>query len=364
MVKVSVVIPIYNMQDYLQECLDSVCVQSLRDIEILCINDGSNDSSMAILRKNAEKDTRIRILDQGQNQGVSAARNRGIRNALGQYVCFIDPDDLYPDQDVLETMYTEAENNRVNICGGSFSDFQGAKVNTEFHDDLAGYVFKQSRLMTYKEYQFDFGYHRFLYNREFLIKNQLFFPPYQRFQDPPFFVKAMITAGKFYALSKVTYQYRVGHQKMPIDWPAEKFYDMLHGHLDNLLISKKYKLAKLHALTVRRVESDYVCFPSVHKMISGDWKVIQLFSAMNEAVDMNLIKEADHTYHSDFYLLKEFREMIEDYGRVRNQLEEMSQKYQEQFDIRSAMERSVSFRTGRVMTYFPRKIRNFFKKRS
>lgn len=177
-------------------------------------------------------------------------------------------------------------------------------------------------------------------------------------------MKAMITAGKFYALSKVTYQYRVGHQKMPIDWPAEKFYDMLHGHLDNLLISKKYKLAKLHALTVRRVESDYVCFPSVRKMISGDWKVIQLFSAMNEAVDLNLIKEADKTYHSDFYLLKEFREMIEDYGRVRNQLEEMSQKYQEQFDIRSAMERSVSFRTGRVMTYFPRKIRDFFKRRS
>ena len=218
--------------------------------------------------------------------------------------------------------------------------------------------------MTYKEYQFDFGYHRFLYNREFLIKNQLFFPPYKRFQDPPFFVKAMITAGKFYALSKVTYRYRVGHQKMPIDWPAEKFYDMLHGHLDNLLISKKYNLAKLHALTVRRVESDYVCFPSVRKMISGDWKVIQLFSAMNEAVDLNLIKEADKTYHSDFYLLKEFREMIEDYGRVRNQLEEMSQKYQEQFDIRSAMERSVSFRTGRVMTYFPRKIRDFFKRRS
>lgn len=64
MVKISVVIPIYNMQDYLQECLDSVCAQSLRDIEILCINDGSNDSSMAILRKNAEKDSRIRILDQ------------------------------------------------------------------------------------------------------------------------------------------------------------------------------------------------------------------------------------------------------------------------------------------------------------
>lgn len=85
---------------------------------------------------------------------------------------------------------------------------------------------------------------------------------------------------------------------------------------------------------------------------------------MNEAVDLNLIKEADKTYHSDFYLLKEFREMIEDYGRVRNQLEEMSQKYQEQFDIRSAMERSVSFRTGRVMTYFPRKIRDFFKRRS
>lgn len=196
MVKISVVIPIYNMQDYLQECLDSVCAQSLRNIEILCINDGSNDSSMAILRKNAEKDSRIRILDQGQNQGVSAARNRGIRNASGQYVCFIDPDDLYPDQDVLETMYTEAENNSVNICGGCFSDFQGTKVNTEFHDDLAGYVFKQSRLMTYKEYQFDFGYHRFLYNREFLIKNQLFFPPYIKIPGSAFLCESHDNGGE------------------------------------------------------------------------------------------------------------------------------------------------------------------------
>lgn len=146
---------------------------------------------------------------------------------------------------------------------------------------------------------------------------------------------------------------------------------MLHGHLDNLLISKKYKLAKLHALTVRRVESDYVCFPSVRKMISGDWKVIQLFSAMNEAVDLNLIKEADTAYQGNFYLLKEFREMVGDYDRLQEQnndmvhrYDDMFQRYQIEFNIRSSMEQSISFKTGRIMTYIPRKIRDFFKRNS
>ncbi len=103
-VKVTVIIPVYNMEQYLAECLDSVITQSLRDIEIICINDGSKDNSITILRAYESRDNRIKIIDQ-ENKGVATARNIGIKAASGKYVIFMDSDDLHP-ADVLESLYT------------------------------------------------------------------------------------------------------------------------------------------------------------------------------------------------------------------------------------------------------------------
>ena len=93
MTKVSVVIPIYNAEKYLKECLDSVAGQSLREIEIICVNDGSSDGSAVILQEYAKSDERVRIFEQ-KNQGASSARNHGIRNACGEYLYFMDSDDI------------------------------------------------------------------------------------------------------------------------------------------------------------------------------------------------------------------------------------------------------------------------------
>lgn len=90
--KISLIVPVYNTQDYLPECLDSLIHQTWRDIEILCVNDGSPDDSAAILREYAARDERIRVIDR-ENGGLSAARNTGMRAASGEYVCFVDSDD-------------------------------------------------------------------------------------------------------------------------------------------------------------------------------------------------------------------------------------------------------------------------------
>ena len=95
MVKVSVIVPVYNMEKYIRQCMDSILGQTLTDIEVLCINDGSVDSSLAILRQYQQEDGRVTIVDQ-KNQGVAKSRNTGIRQAKGKYVCFMDPDDWYP----------------------------------------------------------------------------------------------------------------------------------------------------------------------------------------------------------------------------------------------------------------------------
>lgn len=93
MPKISVIIPVYNVEAYLSECLDSVINQTFKDIEIICVNDGSTDNSLDILRTYAEKDPRIKVINQ-TNQGLSVARNTGIKKACGEYISFIDSDDF------------------------------------------------------------------------------------------------------------------------------------------------------------------------------------------------------------------------------------------------------------------------------
>ena len=90
--KVSIVVPVYNTEKYLEKCLKSLISQTLKDIEIICVNDGSTDKSSEILQKFADSDTRIKIITQSnQKQGV--ARNRGMEVALGEYIGFVDSDD-------------------------------------------------------------------------------------------------------------------------------------------------------------------------------------------------------------------------------------------------------------------------------
>ncbi len=103
MIKVSVVIPIYNVEKYIEECLCSVLKQSLQEIEIVCVNDGSKDGSMSVVKHYACKDSRIVIVNK-ENGGLSSARNVGIDKAQGEYVYFLDSDD-YIKQDALETLY-------------------------------------------------------------------------------------------------------------------------------------------------------------------------------------------------------------------------------------------------------------------
>lgn len=95
--KVSIIVPVYNVENYLRKCLDSLINQTLKNIEIICINDGSTDNSLSILEEYASKDERIIVINQ-ENAGVSSARNRGLEIATGEYIAFVDADDsVTPD---------------------------------------------------------------------------------------------------------------------------------------------------------------------------------------------------------------------------------------------------------------------------
>ena len=114
MIKVSIIVPIYNVEKYIDNCLSSLVNQSLKDIEIIAIDDGSTDDSGKILDKYAKKYSNIIAIHQ-PNQGISAARNRGLDIAKGEYIGFIDSDD-YTDITMFEKMYSYANNNNLDIA--------------------------------------------------------------------------------------------------------------------------------------------------------------------------------------------------------------------------------------------------------
>ena len=115
--KVSVVIPVYNAVPYLRECLDSIVNQTLKEIEIICVNDGSTDNSLEILNEYAAKDNRFKVIDQ-KNAGTAPSRNKGIDTAMGDYLICLDADDFFEDN-MLEYLYytAKAEQSDAVICG-------------------------------------------------------------------------------------------------------------------------------------------------------------------------------------------------------------------------------------------------------
>lgn len=258
-IKVSVIVPVYNSETYLKQCLDSIVTQTLKDIEIICINDGSTDDSGKILKEYAAKHNSLTILNQ-KNQGAGIARNKGIRAAKGKYVIFMDSDDYYPSSDVLEVLYDVAEKNRAFVVGSEFSIvFPDGSVDEaeKFKNDQFeyGYYFEREGLIHFCDYQFDYGFHRFLFLRDFLICNDICFPNLSRFQDPPFLVDALSTAENIYAVKKIGYRYRLKAEG--VNWNVQKTRDLVSGILYIHDIAQKNGYDRLESLMQRRMAAEY-----------------------------------------------------------------------------------------------------------
>jgi len=121
MAKVSIIIPTYNVEQYLRQCMDSVTGQTLQDIEIICINDGSTDGSLAILREYAERDSRIVMVDK-ENEGYGIGMNIGLDRAMGEYVGIVEPDDFVPEE-MFEELYNKAKEYDLDVIKADFYRF-------------------------------------------------------------------------------------------------------------------------------------------------------------------------------------------------------------------------------------------------
>ncbi len=133
--KISVVIPVYNIENYLRECLDSIVNQSLDDIEIICVNDGSTDNSLDILKEYESADSRLKVITQ-ENRGAGSARNTALMSVNGEYVYFMDGDDIL-ELDALEKLYELAIESGVDFVMFKISNFNedtGEKIDDEYYN--------------------------------------------------------------------------------------------------------------------------------------------------------------------------------------------------------------------------------------
>ena len=273
---VSVIIPIYNVERYLRQCLDSVITQTLKNIEIICINDGSPDNSQGIIIEYKQKDSRIIVISR-ENRGVAVSRNEGINIASGEFVIFMDPDDYYPSEKSLKDLYIRARENNALICGGSLAVLNGDGTIT-FPDGKR--KFTEEGFIDYGNYQYSFFYQRFIFDREMLIKNNIYFPKYIRYQDPVFMIKAMIEAGKFYAIKSYTYCYRIDFKTNADKNSGDAF----KAIKDCLVLSKENNLAELHTFTATTIINEQYLF-------SNNLELYELLFEVLLTIDYNLLEQ-------------------------------------------------------------------------
>ena len=264
MIKVSIIVPVFNSQKYLEECLKSIRCQTLQDIEIICIDDGSTDASLSILEKIRLDDPRIIVVSQ-PNTGAAMARNKGIELAKGLYIAFMDSDDWYPDAHVLDKLYHAARNNSADICGGSLAEWQDGKIKPiTSRNEL--YYFSRKGPLRFSDYQFDYGFSRFLYKSDFLRNRSLAFPSYGKYEDPPFFVAAMSSAASIYVIPDTVYVYRVGSHAT--NWDARLLTGLAHGLSDVIAISIANRYSILLSTIVNRIHSNYLSL--FYKLLSDN----------------------------------------------------------------------------------------------
>jgi glycosyltransferase involved in cell wall biosynthesis len=223
---ISIIIPVYNSEKYLRACLDSALAQTLEDIEILCVDDGSKDGSADIIRDYQKRTDRIVLLQQ-ENRGAAAARNRGLERAEGEYIFFLDSDDRIAAPDTLEKLCGAAKRHGTDIAGGSLLREKGGAVSGDFTGTRKNYTFTGEGVMSYRDYQYDLGFFRFIYKRDLFEDRTCLFPSYRVFEDPVFMVRIFTRAGRFAHIPDPVYIYRDTEKSLSGSLSSDRLLDML-----------------------------------------------------------------------------------------------------------------------------------------
>ena len=270
-IKISVIVPAYNVEKYIEKTLRSIMTQSLKEIEIIVINDGSKDKTLEVIKKLSVEDKRIIIVDKN-NEGVSVARNEGILLSKGEYLSFIDGDDWIENL-FLEDNYNYAKKNELDmVISDIFIDYKRRKVS-KYHKE-----FQSNKIISGQEYinlyyngQILRGICNKIIKKEIFIENNLFFLEKMKSgEDMNLTIKLGYICSKIGKMNKAYYHYIQYSQSVTKQKTSDKLYTFLESfndirsfikRIDPKLLEReekkiyKYEIGSIQSFVVR--DSDW-----------------------------------------------------------------------------------------------------------
>ena len=261
--KVSVIIPVYNVEKYIRECLDSVVNQTYKNLEIICVDDCGTDNSIKIAEEYAQKDKRVKVFHHDKNMGAGVARNTGIQNSSGEYIFFVDPDD-YLNLDIIELMVKKQKKTNADIIVSNFRNFAREKI-----PDLEDILESRNFLKCSSQEHCQIGFDNFqdnldsvfisacgkLYKKDFLIKNNVWHINQNICgEDRGFCLKALSNFPLISFMSNVGVNYRVNLNSATMHLTLRKYLTDLQIMLEDFFQYldqqfEKDKAEKLKELT-------------------------------------------------------------------------------------------------------------------
>lgn len=301
MPKVSVIVPIYNAEKYLHICIQSILEQTLKDIEVILVNDGSTDNSSKIAEQFSRNDDRIVFINIS-NQGASNARNIGIKEARGEYIGFVDSDD-WIESTMFEELYISGSlhNCDIVICD---HEFKYSKNGVK-----RGYEVSQNTLLDRNKIEdeilsgiitgnFNTTCWDKIYKRELLIDNKIYFKQLPKFEDLIFLMNVFSYAKRTFYIPRKLYNYRVVEGSL-----SNKYYNnyldlILNVHQEKLKYIKKWKIDSSINLEVISFFDDI--FECINKVVSNNKK--DLLSVLQKLESDELFKYMSSKKYIVFYL--------------------------------------------------------------
>lgn len=360
MVKISIVMPIFNASEHLENACLSVYNQSIKDIELICINDGSTDNSSEILEDLEKKYDFIKIINQ-HNQGSGNARNRGIVEATGDYIAFLDADDVFLDSNALEVMFECAYKNDANMVSANLKRINLDRTIDEKYDyrNTSYKYFDKTGIILPSQYGIPFAFYKNIFKKDFLINNGIQFPNLLRGQDPIFLVNILKIIDEIYVVDVDLYGYNsktngglnskidnyskkldyIKHYKITLDILKENGFDYSYEEYkkefikyitygDNILdVDIKNIVFKVFGDITEYFDENDFGYPYIEMLHNDIQQVEELNDELNE---YKLIKEClfNETLICDNFVnpnyLRKYLQIKEDYVSENNKLEQLS----------------------------------------
>ena len=208
MTKVSIIMPVYNAEDFLEDSINSVLKQTIKDIELICIDDGSTDNSLNILNNLSKKYDFIKVFTQ-KNQYSGKARNQGIEKSNGDYIAFLDADDQFIDKYALEKMYMYGNSKNAEIVCGNLKRIRldgSIEKKYDFKNTRFNYFYEKDILEPI-EYGIPWAFYKNIYKTSFIKEHTINFPDLKRGQDPIFLANILTKVDKIYVMKVDLYGY-------------------------------------------------------------------------------------------------------------------------------------------------------------